>query len=140
MITQKIVQNIFRSVLNRVDHVGLGGHSRGSLSWFILMSHSRGSNLWVILVGHSRWSFSRVKPVIQARWSFLFIHCHWLLLFLKLLGTLRSQNCPTISVRLWKLVTFSEIFNIYNLLYAFLFFLYSNNFLFSSGILEFYPP
>ena len=82
-------------------------------------------------VGHSRGSNS---------WSFLIIHCHWSFVCLELLGTLRSQNCPTILVRLWVLVTLSENPNIYNFLYAFLFLPYSNLFLFSFGILEFYPP
>ena len=130
----------FRSVLNRVGHVGLVGHSRGSFSWVVLVGHSCGSNSWVILVAHSGGSNSWVKHVGHSCWSFLVIHYHWSFLCLELLGTPRSQNCPTILVRLWILVTFSKIFNIYNLPYGFLFFLYSNIFLLSSWILEFYPP
>ena len=34
---------VSRSVLNRVGHVGLVGHSGGSFSWVKLVGHSRGS-------------------------------------------------------------------------------------------------
>ena len=43
-----------KSVLNRVGHVGLVGHSRGSFSWVILVGETRGSFSWVKLVGHFR--------------------------------------------------------------------------------------
>ena len=100
------------SVLNRVSHMGLVGQTRGSFSWVKLVGYSGGSNLWVKLVGH-------------CHWSFLFIHCYWACLCLDLLGsgdTLRSQNCPTILVIVQILAIFNENSNIYNLLYAFLFF------------------
>ena len=146
------------------------GHSLGSNSWVILLGQTRGSFSWVKLVGHSRGSFSRVilvgqtcgsfswvKLVGDSRGSFSWVKLvshsgvsnSWVILAHSLPlvilvpqtpGTLRSQNCPKISVRLWILITFSENWNIYNLLYGFLFFLHSTIFLFSPRILEFYPP
>ena len=110
----------------------------------ILVGQTRESNSWVKFVGHSRWSFSWVILVGHScgsnSWLFLVIHYHWSFLCLVLLGTLKSQNYPTILFRLWILVTFSKNSNIYNLLHAFLFSLHSNIFLVSSRILEFYPP
>ena len=114
--------------------------SRGSFSWIIILGQARRSNSKVILVGQTGGSNWWVVLVGQTCGSFLVIHYRWSFLCLELLDTLRSQNCQTILIRLWILVTFSEISNIYNLLYAFLFFLYSNLFLFSSRLLELYPP
>ena len=122
----------------------LVGRSRGSFLWVKLVDHSRGSNSWVILVGHSRGSFSWVKLVshsgVSNSWVILAHSLPLVILVPQTPGTLRSQNCPKLSVRLWILITFSENWNIYNLLYGFLFFLHSTIFLFPPRILEFYPP
>ena len=102
------------------------GHSRGSLSWVIIVGQARGSNSLVIL-GHSlplvilvphapgecaklrgsrgsRGSFSWVKLVGHSRGPNSLVilghPLHWSFLCLKLLGTLRYQNCQTILVRL----------------------------------------
>ena len=113
------------------------GHCHGSNSWVILVGKTCGSFSWVKLVGQTCGWFSLVKLVVQTRWSFLVINCHWPFLCLGILGTLTSQNCPTILVRLWALRNFSGNSNIYNLLYA----LFPTfQYFFSSGILEFYPP
>ena len=111
-------------MLNRVGLVGhsrgsfsrlkLVGHPRGPFSWVKLVGQTRGSFSYVKLVGHSRGSISWVKLVSHSRGSnswvkFLVIYCHWSFLCLELLGTLRSQNCPIILVRLWILITFSDL-------------------------------
>ena len=81
--------------------VKLVSHSRGSNSWVILVGHSGGSFSWVKLVGHFRRSFWWVILVGQTCGSFLWVILgHWSFLYLELLVTLRSQNCPTILVRL----------------------------------------
>ena len=52
--------NHHENMLNRVGHVGLVGHSRGSLSWVKLVGQTRRSFSWVKLVGRSRGSNSWV--------------------------------------------------------------------------------
>ena len=67
MCTSKFKTMPEMSVLNRVGHVGLVGHSRGSFPWVKLLDHSCGLNLWVILVGGSNLS---VKLVGYSHGSF----------------------------------------------------------------------
>ena len=65
LLLRNTLCNSNESVLNRVGHVGLVGHSRGSFSWVILVGHSCGLFSWVILVGYSRGSFLWVILVGQ---------------------------------------------------------------------------
>ena len=62
--------NHHENMLNRVGHVGLVGHSRGSLSWVKLVGQTRRSFSWVKLVGQTGGSFSLVKLVGHS-WSFI---------------------------------------------------------------------
>ena len=86
-------------------------------------------------MGHSRGSFSWVKLVVILGHS-----CPLVILMPRAPGYSEIAKIPENLVKLWLLVTFSKNSNIYNLLYAFLFFLHSSSFRFSSGILKFYPP